>query len=182
MVIPPGGFLLMRHGRTQANEADVICGHTDLPLDARGEAQAREAAEALQDWRIARIFTSPLIRARQTADTIAAATGAAVEVMATLAERNWGAWEGRPRAELRRQEAPAGGESPEVFTARMRGAFAVIDRDTPTLIVAHSGAAREIHALLSASPHGRMGNAEIRLWALGADGGWRCHEIFKPLS
>lgn len=182
MVIPPGGFLLMRHGRTQANETDVICGHTDLPLDARGEAQARQAAAALEGWRIARIVTSPLIRARRTAETIAAATGAPVETLPALAERNWGSWEGRPRAELRRHETPPGGESPAAFSARMRGAFAAIDLGTPTLIVAHSGAAREIHALLSASPHGRMGNAEVRLWAPEPGDGWRCHEIFKPVS
>ena len=151
MVIQPGGFLFLRHGETEANAAELICGSTDLPLTTRGREQALQAAEALAGCGIARIIVSPLLRARQTAEAIAAATGAPVILAEGLAERNWGEWEGEPRA---------------------------IDLGQPVLIVAHSGTDREIHAALTPAPHRRMANAEIRRWSPFPQ--WHCHEFFKP--
>ncbi|MDO5606029.1 MAG: histidine phosphatase family protein [Paracoccus sp. (in: a-proteobacteria)] len=179
--IPPGGFLFMRHGRTQANAGDVICGRTDLPLDAEGVRQAQQAADFLRGAQIARIVTSPLLRARQTADAAAHVLGLVPEPLAGLAERDWGAWEGQPRAVLRRDQTPPGGESPAGFRARILAAFAAIPRDLPLLIVAHSGTDREIHAALSPAPHRRLHNAQIVLWQPHA-GGWHCHECFKTTS
>ncbi|MBB1492148.1 MULTISPECIES: histidine phosphatase family protein [unclassified Paracoccus (in: a-proteobacteria)] len=177
MVIRPGEFLFMRHGETGANAADVICGSTDLPLTPRGHEQARQAAVALAGCGIARIITSPLLRACQTAEAMAATTRAPVVVAEGLAERNWGEWEGRPRAILRRDQTPPGGESPAGFRDRIRAALAAIDPGQPVLIVAHSGTDREIHAALTTAPHRRMGNGEIRLWTPPQ---WICHEFFKP--
>lgn len=177
MVIRPGEFLFMRHGETEANAADVICGSTDLPLSEIGHEQARQAALALACCGIARIITSPLLRARQTAEALAQTTRVPVIVAEGLAERNWGAWEGQPRAGLRRDETPPGGESPAAFRERIRYAFAAIDLGQPVLIVAHSGTDREIHAALTAAPHRRMGNGEIRHWTPPQ---WICHEFFKP--
>ncbi|MGD9918886.1 MAG: histidine phosphatase family protein [Paenirhodobacter sp.] len=177
--IPSGGFLFLRHGRTAANARDLICGRTDLPLDATGRLQAAAAAVALARFGIARIVTSPLTRARQTAAAVAAPLGLVPELVPGLAERDWGAWEGQPRAGLRRAETPPGGESPAAFRARIRAAFAALSFARPLLIVAHSGTEREIHALLSTAPHRRRGNAEAVLWSPGAEG-WICHEAFKP--
>lgn len=177
MVIRPGEFLFMRHGETEANAADVICGSTDLPLSARGQDQARQAAMALAGCRIARIIVSPLLRARQTAEAVAAVTRVPVLVAEGLAERNWGEWEGQPRVGLRRDATPPGGESPAAFRDRVRRAFAALDLAQPVLIVAHSGTDREIHAALTAAPHRRMGNGEIRRWTPPQ---WICHEFFKP--
>lgn len=178
MVIQPGGFLFLRHGETEANAAELICGSTDLPLTTRGREQALQAAEALAGCGIARIIVSPLLRARQTAEAIAAATGAPVILAEGLAERNWGEWEGEPRAILRRDRTPPGGESPAAFRTRIRSAFAAIDLGQPVLIVAHSGTDREIHAALTPAPHRRMANAEIRRWSPVPQ--WNCHEFFKP--
>ena len=59
-------LLLVRHGRTAANAALKLQGHLDLPLDDVGLAQVTEVAEWL--GRPDRLISSPLIRARQTAD------------------------------------------------------------------------------------------------------------------
>lgn len=169
----------MRHGQTLANAEDIICGSTDLPLTERGHAQAQQAAEALRGCGVARIVVSPLLRARETAEAAARATLAPVTLVEGLAERNWGAWEGLPRAALRRDETPpGGGESPAAFRARIRQAVAAIGLGQRVLIVAHSGTDREIHALLTSEPHLRMANGEIRLWSRSAQ--WNCHEFFKP--
>lgn len=178
--MPPGAFLLMRHGQTEANARDIICGHTDLPLDDVGRAQAEAAAAVLRGAGIGRIVTSPLLRARQTAEAAGAVLGLVPLPADDLAERDWGAWEGRPRSQLVRSATPPGGESPAAFRGRIRRGLAVLDLGAPTLIVAHSGTAREIHAALATdTPHQRMVNGQIVLWQPGPRG-WRCHECFKP--
>lgn len=181
MVIDADGFLLMRHGETEANARDVICGSTDIDLTPRGLAQAEAAAEALREAGIAMIYTSSLARARLTAQAVARVTGAERVVVPGLSERNWGGWEGRPRAVLRRDETPPGGESPAVFRARIAGVLSTLDLSRRTLIVAHSGTAREIQALLVDAPHARMANGEVRLWER-RDDAWHCHEFFRPLA
>ncbi|SOC09461.1 histidine phosphatase family protein [Rhodobacter maris] len=178
--LPPGAFLLMRHGETEANAADIICGQTDLPLSPRGHLQADQAAAFLAHLPLTRILTSPLLRARQSAAPLAARLDLVAQTVAGFAERDWGAWEGQPRAILKREATPPEGESPKAFRARVRAALARIDRAEPLLIVAHSGTAREIHAALApATPHRRLTNAEAVLWVPGAHG-WHCHECFKP--
>lgn len=145
-------FLLMRHGETEANARDLICGRTDLPLTARGLAQARQAAAGLvrsgEAAGIEVILTSPLARARQTAGAVADALGLVPVVAEGLAERDWGEWEGQPRAILRREQTPPGGESPGAFHRRIADQLAALDLRRRSLIVAHSGAARVILSLI----------------------------------
>lgn len=177
MVIRPGEFLFMRHGETEANAGDVICGSTDLPLTPRGYKQARRAARALTGSGIAGIITSPLMRAGQTAKAVSNLTGLPVIVAEGLAERHWGTWEGQPRAILCRDRTPLNGESPAAFRDRIRSAFAAIDLSLPVLIVAHSGTDREIHAMLTTTAHQRMTNCEVRRWSPFPQ--WNCHQFYK---
>lgn len=176
-------FLLMRHGETEANARDLICGRTDLPLTARGLAQAKQAAAGLvrsgEAAGIEVILTSPLARARQTAGAVADALGLVPVVAEGLAERDWGEWEGQPRAILRREQTPPGGESPGAFHRRIADQLAALDLRRRSLIVAHSGAARVIHELLSAGDHVRMANGEVRCWSRSG-AGWHCHEVVNP--
>ncbi|MGZ4674354.1 MAG: histidine phosphatase family protein, partial [Ilumatobacteraceae bacterium] len=58
--------MLVRHGRTEANAGQRLQGRLDLPLDDVGVAQVSELAAWL--GRPDRIISSPLLRARQTAD------------------------------------------------------------------------------------------------------------------
>lgn len=65
----------MRHGETDANVAGVVSGQTDSKLTERGRAQARAARDPARALSISDIVASPLTRALETAEIIAAATG-----------------------------------------------------------------------------------------------------------
>lgn len=61
----------IRHGESQGNERRIFTGRLDLPLNELGRAQAKLAAEQAKTLAIDRIISSPLVRARQTAEIIA---------------------------------------------------------------------------------------------------------------
>ncbi|AMY69317.1 histidine phosphatase family protein [Frigidibacter mobilis] len=166
-------FLFLRHGETAHNRAGIIAGATDVPLNAAGLAQAEMAAELLAEAGIAAIWCSPLIRARVTAETVAARLGLPLRVLPGLAERNWGAWEGQPYGVLVREMVPpGGGEGPGAFQTRVTAALAQVTSPFPALIVGHSGTARVLGALLCPGvvlP--RFANAVPVLWQREEDVG-----------
>lgn len=169
-------FHLLRHGQTAANAAGLICGATDVPLIERGHQQAEAAARAWQDLAVGRLLASPLLRARQTAEAVVRQRpGLAIQDAPMLAERNWGIWEGRPRAILVRAATPDGGEGPGDFRSRIRAGIHDIPAprpaEAPPLIVAHSGTVREILALLDL-PFLRPGNCTLITVTRGAFGQW----------
>jgi len=61
---------IIRHGKTEWNRANVLQGRSDHPLNDEGLLQAKNAAEKLRGIRFAHVFSSPLIRAVQTAQVI----------------------------------------------------------------------------------------------------------------
>lgn len=61
---------IVRHGQTEMNNRKALQGRSDVPLNETGIAQARAAAEKLTGIRFDRVYTSPLIRAIQTAKII----------------------------------------------------------------------------------------------------------------
>jgi broad specificity phosphatase PhoE len=88
---------LVRHGATEANEQIpyILQGHAiDLPLSATGEKQARELAGFLRQFPIRKVFSSSMVRARQTAEAIANELGVTAEVVDDLQECDVGIWEG----------------------------------------------------------------------------------------
>lgn len=160
-----GPFLFLRHGRTELNARGLIAGSTDVPLDETGFEEAAAAAELLVGSGVAAIWCSPMLRARQTAAPVAARLGLAVRVVAELAERNWGALEGRPRDAVHPEATPHGAETPERFAARTQAGLARIGPPAPVLIVAHAGSARMIAGVLAPNrPIRRVGNGEVVLW------------------
>ena len=84
---------LLRHGRTLWNEAGRLQGRTDIPLSEDGRAAARAAGRALSDIAFDAAFSSPLRRARETAELILAGRGVAVQTDARLVELSFGAAE-----------------------------------------------------------------------------------------
>ena len=58
---------IIRHGKTELNRAKALQGRSDHPLNEEGILQAKEAAEKLRDVSFDYVFSSPLIRALQTA-------------------------------------------------------------------------------------------------------------------
>ena len=87
-------ILVARHGQTQWNALNKVCGRTDLPLTELGHAQARELARKLEHEGIDLIIASPMIRARQTAQAVADLCGVPVLVDERLIEQNFGIFEG----------------------------------------------------------------------------------------
>jgi probable phosphoglycerate mutase len=113
---------LVRHGETEFNRERRLQGHVDSALTARGLEQARAVGARLKTltggasgWRI---LTSPLGRARRTAEIIADQLGAAdIEVEPRLIELSWGEWDGRLRDELAAAHPETFGRSNWAFHA-----------------------------------------------------------------
>ena len=93
-------ILLIRHGQTAANRDALLVGRIDPPLTELGEAQAERLGERLQASNPSFILSSPLSRARQTADAIAVSTGLTVKTEDRLIEMNYGEWDGMPIADV----------------------------------------------------------------------------------
>jgi probable phosphoglycerate mutase len=103
---------IIRHGETYFEAADRVKGQLDIPLDPRGRRQAAAVAEYFRGARASVIYSATLVRARQTAQPIAEATGCLVLPTPLLNERHWGVWQGLTSAELRRERA-SGGMGPD---------------------------------------------------------------------
>ena len=85
---------LLRHGPTEWNAAGRIQGHTDIPLSNAGLARMAALRLPLE---VTRVYASPMLRARQTAEAL----GLAAPIYdARLMEQNWGSWEGLTRDEI----------------------------------------------------------------------------------
>jgi broad specificity phosphatase PhoE len=90
---------LVRHGQTERSKIKAYSGRLDVALTAEGREQARRCAARLaSDGTIDAIFCSPLVRARDTARAIAAATGAPLTVDERLTEIDYAPFEGLDRA------------------------------------------------------------------------------------
>ncbi|MBT3273187.1 MAG: histidine phosphatase family protein, partial [Spirochaetales bacterium] len=65
-------IFILRHGETEGNQKRVFRGLWDLPLNENGQIQAARTGNALKGIKFSRIYTSPLIRAKETAAAVAA--------------------------------------------------------------------------------------------------------------
>ena len=84
----------MRHGETDWNRERRFQGHADQPLNDVGRRQAADLAERLEAEPATALYTSPLSRARETADIIADRLGLVARPLDALLEIDVGAWEG----------------------------------------------------------------------------------------
>jgi probable phosphoglycerate mutase len=170
---------LLRHGETDANATRVVQ-LPDAPLSARGREQATSLARRLALEGIARIRTSDLARARETAEVVRARTNAPLDVDAALAERNYGAVRGMPYAALATDifapdYEPPGGETWAAFHARVDRAWATVLR-----------VAAETAGNLAVVTHGLVCEAVLRRHLDGAHvvgaGGWgnTCVTVIEP--
>jgi alpha-ribazole phosphatase/probable phosphoglycerate mutase len=165
---------IARHGESEGNFAGSLQGSRfDTPLSARGRRQAEALAIRLAEEGIDAVWSSPMVRARETAAIVAAPHGITLSVDADLVEFDWGVWSGRPfdgileqevssvRARWRSGEtdlAPAEGESParaglraERFLGRLRATGA-----RAPLVVAHGRFNRILMAIVLGRPLSRM--------------------------
>jgi len=115
---------LARHGETAWSLTGQHTGLTDLPLTERGERNAQRLGERLKGLTFGKVFTSPLRRASRTCEL--AGFGAVAEVDRDLVEWDYGQYEGRTGAEIRKErpdwqlfrDGCPGGESPKQVAAR----------------------------------------------------------------
>ena len=152
----PGGVILVylvRHGQTALNTAGVLRGLLDPPLDETGRRQARRLGTALGPQKPSAIFASPLRRARQTAQPIAARAGRDVSTDRCLIDRDYGQWSGaRQEAVIARwgsvDDAPGVEPLPEVRKRAILG-LTVIARHghgRTLVVVSHDAVNREVLA------------------------------------
>jgi probable phosphoglycerate mutase len=132
---------LVRHGETEWSRSGRHTGRTDIPLTERGREQARAAGRLLDGREIARVLVSPLERARETARL--AGFGGTAEVCEDLREFDYGDYEGRTTADIRR-EAPGwliwtgpapGGETLERVATRADRVIERIDSAPGSLVL-----------------------------------------------
>jgi len=166
----PVTTVLLRHGETPLSGERRFAGRGDIPLTETGQRQARAAAERLAErGGVQLIVTSPLGRARLTAEAVAAATGAPLRVDDGWMETDFGEWEGLSYAEAMQawpdelaawskdtSVAPPGGESFAATTRRVLPALdRVLDREPSTVVVVSHVSPIKIvlrHALLAPPP------------------------------
>ncbi len=128
--------VLLRHGQTAMSVEKRYSGLSDVPLTETGLRQAAAAAKALAGAGISTIVSSPLRRAVQTAEEVAAVTGVGVITDEGFRETDFGAWEGLTFAEVRERwpaelttwladpaVPPPGGESFAAVSERVTAAL-----------------------------------------------------------
>jgi probable phosphoglycerate mutase len=165
-----------RHGETDWNAEGRMQGHTDVPLNAMGRAQAMVLAARLRGEGIRTVGSSDLSRARVTAEIAARQLGLEVSLVdPRLRERSYGLFEGLTLDECRERYpeewaraagpcgTPPGGETLEVLTERMLlGARSAAEElAAPALLVSHGRAIRELVLAVTGSPVAPIPNAGI---------------------
>ncbi len=117
-------LLLIRHGATKINLENpprLQGRQPDVPLSPTGWQQAQQTSQFLAPWPVAAVYSSPLLRAQQTAQTIAQPHGLPVEVKEDLAECDLGDWAGMTWPEIMERDGDYYRrflESPEVVGYR----------------------------------------------------------------
>lgn len=143
-----------RHGQTQWNLENKICGRTDLPLTEEGLEQAQVLAEKAASLGLDMIISSPMLRARQTSAAVAERCGIPVLVDERLIEQDFGIYEGKDRKDpdfLNNKRMFAcrypGGESMMDVAYRVYGLIEELKEKHPhrnVLLVCHGGVCRLI--------------------------------------
>ena len=154
-------IFLARHGESDWNVEMRFQGHSDRPLTERGREQAHALADLVGAEKIDAVYTSPLSRARETAEIVAARAGLEALALPELREVDTGSWSGLSRADVearfpegfaRWRSGGSGwedGESYDEMAERVIGALQKIAEDHPAgrvLLISHGGPIRAIHA------------------------------------
>lgn len=148
----PSAVYLARHGQTAYNVERRFQGQLEVPLDDTGRAQAEELAQRAARHDFVALWSSPLLRARETAEAISQRIGIQIETDPRLMETDAGDWTDRTFAEIEAETpelfagfasgdpnfAFPGGESFAAQSQRIEAALLEIERGpTPALVVCH---------------------------------------------
>lgn len=204
----PAHLCIVRHGETDWNAQGILQGWLDVPLNDLGRRQARELAAAFAASGFERLYSSPLVRALETAAIITAALHLPPPLRHDgLKERNFGVIQGIPKAELAElnpalvekivKRNPAAqfedGEQMEEFADRVLGAVMDIGAAHPggTLLVITHGWTMDViarhvrglprHAILHVKPrNGESLWVEATRDAVRGKLAAHDHEPFRP--
>ncbi|TCM85423.1 putative phosphoglycerate mutase [Paenibacillus sp. BK033] len=168
---------VVRHGQTEWNYENRVCGKTDVQLTDKGAKQAEQISKILHEKQIKIIITSPLTRAVKTAEIISKAISKNFVIENRLIEQDYGVFEGTKREDNNFKEAKrhfpsklCRGESILQVAQRV---FNVLDEikekygDNNVLIVTHGGVFRVINAYFNEQTneefyHFHVGNCEVK--------------------
>lgn len=186
---------VMRHCESEANRLDILAARADYPLSDRGKAQAEVIArQFLREHRIDRIISSPLSRARQSAEPFSVASGVPIESDEALLEHELGVFTGLSKKEIasrgdypkekrgRWRWRPEGGETYEEIYERVVAFLLTRVLGGPgesVLLTSHAITMRMIRAFLENSaplyPEQIAENGEI--WEIPFDGVGNPHPV-----
>ena len=154
-------ILLARHGETDWNREGRFQGWADPPLNATGRAQAVDLSVALMAEELATVYSSPLRRAYETAEVVAASRGLEPVTIEALREVDVGSWSGLTREEIEQRfpdqyakwldygQGWDDGETYEAMAERVVGAvleLALVHDGERILAVSHGGPLRAVSA------------------------------------
>ena len=91
---------LTRHGETEWNEKKLVQGHTDIPLNKKGVEQAKQLGRELKNIHFEAVFSSDLLRAKDSAKIIVLGKRLNIVLTNALRERFFGRFEGKPLEDL----------------------------------------------------------------------------------
>jgi probable phosphoglycerate mutase len=162
-------IVLVRHGETDWNRDNRFQGHADPPLNEVGRAQARDLAPQLADEPFGALYSSPLLRAHETAAILGDRLALATRTSRALMEVDVGSWSGLTRGEIELR-FPEGyrrwleydhgwedGESYEELGRRVQGGLLAIAKTHPeqsVIAVTHGGPIRSALAAAQSVPFG----------------------------
>lgn len=111
-------FILVRHGETLYNKEHIFRGTSDIPLNERGRKQAARLADALKEEELTAIYSSPQLRARETALEIGKHHNLDILTDQRLADMNFGSWQGKSVNQVKE-------EYPELYSLWIKDPFQV---------------------------------------------------------
>lgn len=170
-------FYFLRHGQTEHNRQRICQGHTDVPLNATGLAQAETAAAILAEKRPIAIAASDLIRVRQTAKPVAERLGLDVAIDTKLRERAFGIFEDRRIEGQLWSFDHASVESIETFVDRSLAGFGAALTIDDTLVVTHGGLRRVLAGALGLEMPYWSGHNALPMRFTREASGWRAEAL-----
>jgi broad specificity phosphatase PhoE len=155
-------ILFIRHAQTERNVSGLTHLQNDnIGLTEIGKEQAKKVAVVCQTNEVKAVFSSPELRARETAQFISDILGVVPSVVENFKERDWGDWSGLPWSEIklkldsmdgetRYSFIPPNGESWAQMSVRLRmGLDQIVNNDSNVAVVIHGGALRALLPLLN---------------------------------
>lgn len=166
----------IRHGQTEHNQRKVVTGHIDVPLTQEGIKQMQKTKEEVPED-FFEIYSSDLIRCKQTAEIINQKLNLQIIYDSRLKERDFGSLAGKnikeidPTGEISRKDynqeydyRPYGGESVEDVKKRLFSfikEITEVKKDKKILVITSGGIIRLLHNILNGEVYEEIQNSSV---------------------